>query len=193
MLMLSRLNMIWTMPDSRCHFQIKAIQMKLRWRWGEKIDLLPSECCITVEVDPTWHQGNYYAIQNGLGLKIVKNLKPFGPYPSGHGTTSRAPCRQLHVSVKHFLLHLLHLPTLTTMAAENTFPWASSCLSIQSTWTNSKQSHGSELPPQPSWSFAQLDVLMDRRSSILGLCPRKRWLSSRQMKAGMTKDIQHWK
>ena len=96
MLMLSRSDMIWTMPVLSCHFQIEAIQMKLRW-W-KNIVLLPSEWCTTVEVDPMSKKllcNPDTRSKNGFGAKNSKDFKPFGPYPpsptSGHGTTSWAP------------------------------------------------------------------------------------------------------
>ena len=82
MLMLSRSDMIWTMPVLRCHFQIEAIQMKLRWR--KKIVLLPSssEWCTTVEVDPMSKKlPSWYTIQNGFGAKNSKILSPLGLTP----------------------------------------------------------------------------------------------------------------
>ena len=89
MLMFSRSDMIWTMPVLRCHFQIEAIQMKLRWR--KKIVLLPSEWCTTIEVDPTSKKLLWHYPKMSLGLKIVEILSPSGHTPPLPRVTEQYP------------------------------------------------------------------------------------------------------
>ena len=108
MLMLSRSDMIWTMPVSRCHSQIEAIQMKLRWR-KRLFYCLQNDA---QQLKLTQRQRSYYAIpihdpKMGLGLKIVKILSPLGHTPtSGHGTTSRAPLDCIDMSHIHPSIYL---------------------------------------------------------------------------------------
>ena len=100
MLMLSRSDMIWTMPVLRCHFQIEAIQMKLRWQ--EKIVLLPSGWCTMVEVDPTSKKLLCHPdtrSKNGFGAKNSKFFKPFWPYPPLPRVTEQHPGPPLDFSI----------------------------------------------------------------------------------------------